>query len=224
MKKPAWALIATVVGLAGCAPAYRVRVNTYSELDGPLDQSAKIYIATDPNSQNPILHKQIVSKIRDLLSGDGYSPVETPQAAAYTLTFEMGIDSQRVLDYMPISRPFSGFYGGGGRYGRGFGIGWGYSTYVPYVDTVYTHWLRMKLYAMKKDASQNPQDGETARRSDRPTVWLGEAMVATESPEFRETINYLLVGCLQYLGVDTKEWVSITIKQNDPRIQGITAE
>lgn len=223
MKTLAWMLIATAAGLAGCTPSYRVRVNTYSELDGLLDQGARIYVAADPNSENPILRRQIASKIRDLLSGDGFHPVETPQGAAYALTFEMGIDSQRVMDYAPMSRSFGGFFGGGGRYGRGFGMGWGYSTYVPYVETVYNHWLRMKLYSMK-DASPDPENDKSVRLSDRQTVWLGEAMVGTESPEFREAVNYLLVGCVQYLGIDTEEWVSITIKRSDPRIQGITTE
>ncbi|HSV98530.1 MAG TPA: hypothetical protein VLI39_00045 [Sedimentisphaerales bacterium] len=223
MARLAWILVAAAAPLAGCTPAYRVRVNTYSELDGPLDQAARIYVAADPNSENPILRRQIASKIRDLLSGDGYNPVETQQGAAYTLTFEMGIDSQRVMDYASMSRSFGGFFGGGGRYGRGFGMGWGYSTYVPYVETVYNHWLRMKLYSMK-DASPNPENDKSVRLSDRQTVWLGEAMVGTESPEFREAVNYLLVGCIQYLGVDTEEWISLPIKKDDPRIQGITTE
>jgi hypothetical protein len=186
-----------------------------------LDQGAPIYVAVDPNSQNPILRRQIASKIRDLLSGDGYRPVESAQAAAYTLTFEMGIDSERVVDYMAVSGPFGGYYGG--HRGRGFGMGFGYSTYVPYVDTVYTHWLRMRLYATK-DTTPNTEAGEPVRPADRQTVWLGEALVGTESPEFREAVNYLLVGCVQYLGVDTEEWVSLTIKNDDPRIRGITAE
>jgi hypothetical protein len=222
MTRLAWILVAASAALAGCTPSYRVHVNTYSELGGPLDRSAPIYIAVDPNSRNPILRRQIAAKIRDLLSGDGFNPVDTAEAATYTLTFEMGIDSERVLDYMPVSGPFGGYYGYGGHHG-GFGMGLGYSTYVPYIDTIYTHWLRMRLYAAK-DTAQKPEDSEPTRLSERQTVWLGEALVGTESPEFREAVNYLLVGSIQYLGVDTKEWVTMTIKKDDPRIQGITTE
>jgi len=220
MTKLTWLLVAATATLTGCTPSYKVHVNTYSELDGTLNQGAPIYVAADPNSQNPILRRQIASKIRDLLSGDGYNPVESPEAAAYTLTFEIGINSERVLDYMPINQPYGGFYGG--HHGR-FGMGFGYSTYVPYIDTIYTHWLRMRLYATK-DATRNTEDGQTAQMSGRQTIWLGEALVGTESPEFREAVNYLLVGCIQHLGVDTEEWVSMTIKEDDPRILGISAE
>lgn len=221
MTRPAWMLVAMTAALGGCTPSYRVHVNTYSELDGPLDPATPIYVAVDPNSQNPILRRQIASKIRDLLSGDGYNPVEKPQTAAYTLTFEVGIDSERVLDYAPVSRPFGGYYGGYS--GGGFGWGLGYSTYTPYINTIYTHWLRMRLYATK-DTDQKAESGEAVRPDGRQTVWLGEALVGTESPELREAVNYLLVGCVQYFGVDTEEWATITIKKDDPRIQGITTE
>lgn len=218
MTRLAWILIVAVAALAGCTPAYKVHVNTYSELGEPLDQSAPIYIAADPNSQNPILRRQIAAKIRDLLAGNGYNPVESVEAAAYMLTFEMGIDSERVMDYAPVSRPYGGFYGGGGRYGRGFGWGLGYTTYMPYIETIYTHWLRMRLYTAKAAG------GEPVRPADRQTVWLGEAIVGTDNPELREAVNYLLVGCIEYLGSDTKEWVTMTIKADDPRIVGITTE
>jgi hypothetical protein len=222
MAKSAWILVAAAAALAGCTPSYRVHVNTYSELDGPLDQAAPIYVAVDPNSQNPILRRQIASKIRDLLLGDGFHPVETAEAATYTLTFEVGIDSERVLDYALVGRPFGSYYGGYRR-GGGFGWGLGYSTYEPYIDTIYTHWLRMRLYATKSPGP-NTEGGETVRPAGRQTVWLGEALVGTETPELREAVNYLLVGCVQYLGADTEEWVTMTIKEDDPRIQGITAD
>jgi len=221
MNRLAWILVAAAACVAGCTPTYRVHVNTYSELDGPLDRAAPIYIAVDPNSQNPILRRQIASKIRDLLQGNGYNPVEKMEAAAYLLTFELGMDSERVLDYAPIYRPYGGYYGGG-YYGGGFGWGLGYTTYMPYVETLYTHWLRMRLYTTGGTSGQPA--GEPVRPLDRQTVWVGEAVVGTDSPEFREAVNYLLVGCLEYLGVDTEEWVTEKIKPDDPRILGITAE
>ena len=58
------------------------------------------------------------------------------------LTFEMGVDSQRVMDYMPVQGPFGGYYYG--RHGGHFGWGYGYTAYMPYIDTIYTHWLKMK--------------------------------------------------------------------------------
>jgi hypothetical protein len=222
MSKLTWILVAAASTVAGCTPMYRVHVNTYSELGEPLNHAAPIYIAVDPNSQNPILRRQIASKIRVLLEGGGYTPVDKMEAAAYMLTFEAGMDSERVLDYAPISRPYGGYYGGG-YYGRGFGMGLGYTTYMPYVDTIYTHWLRMRLYDLKA-AGQKPEGGAPPRLTGRQTVWQGEALVGMDSPELREAVNYLLVGGIEYLGADTEEWVTVKIKADDPRILGIESE
>ena len=85
------------------------------------------------------------------------------EAAAYSLTFEVGMDSERVLDYAPVQRPYGGYLWRTVR--RAFGWGLGYTTYMPYVDTVYTHWLRMRLYATKKDEASRRSEPQTARRS-----------------------------------------------------------
>jgi hypothetical protein len=210
-----WILIAAAACMAGCTPSYRVHVNTYSDLAEPIDQSAPIYVASDPNSQNPILRRQIATKIRDLLEGNGHNPVEKLEAAAYVLTFEMGMDSERVLEYAPLYRPYGGYYGGyhRGLYGPRFGWGgFGYTTYMPYIETVYTHWLRMRLYSAR-DADQ--------KLPSRQTVWLGEAVTGTGNPDLREAVDYLLAACLEYFPIDTKEWVVVTIKRDDPRILGI---
>ena len=195
-----------------------MHVNTYSELDGPLNPAAPIYVATDPNSPNPILRRQIASKIRDLLEGNGYNPVEKLEAAGYSLTFEVGIDSERVLDYAPVQRPYGGFYGG--RYGGHYGWGFGYTTYMPYD--------RHDVHPLAQDETLRHEERTEDEAGSSPQIarWSGWAKpsVGTDNPELREAVNYLLVGCLEYLGVDTEEWVTVKIKADDPRILGITAE
>jgi hypothetical protein len=42
--------------------------------------------------------------------------------------------------------------------------------------------------------------------------------------ETADRANYLLVACIEYFGVDTREWVTTTIKRDDPRILGIAEE
>lgn len=201
-------ILGTVACTAGCRLAYRVHVNTFSELATPLSPTASIYVVADSNSPNPILARQIESKITELLRGRGYKPVETADAADYLLTTQIGMDSEKFLDYSPVFRPFGGFYYGGHFHGWELG----YTTYVPYVDTVYRHWLRMKLLA-----------GHT-RATQENLVWLGEATTGTGDPELREAVNYLLVGCVEYLGVDTREWITMKIRRDDPRILSIAGE
>ena len=208
MKTWGMILTAAIAGLAGCTPGYRVHVNTFADPNRPVTQGASVFVVQDPNAGNPILRRQVASKIDELLQGYGYSPVATADRANYLLTFETGFNSNEVVDFTPIYRPFGGFYGGfGGRFHHG---GFGYTTYVPYVDTIFEHWLRMRLYT-KHGTALNQAN----------VVWLGEALTGADNPELRQAVNYLLVGCMEHFPVDTHEWIAMTIKRTDPRIQGL---
>jgi len=201
-------LLLIVAAGAGCTPTYTVHVNTFSEIKEPLSQTTPIYVSVDPNSRNPILADVIAAKARALLRERGYTPAEKAAGAGYTLTFRAGIDSTRVLDYMPVSRPFGGFYG---FYGGGFRhFGYGYSTYVPYIETVYAHWMEMRLFTQ----------GPNAKDKTRP-IWIGEAVVGRSDAELRASVNYLLIGLFDHFGADTQRWVSLRLKENDPRIEGL---
>ncbi len=202
-------LLLVAAGGAGCTSTYTVHVNTFSEIKDPLSQTTPIYVSIDPNSRNPILADVIAAKTRALLEERGFTPTDKAEGAGYRLTVRAGIDSTRVLDYMPVYRPYGGFYGFYGGYHH---FGYGYSTYVPYIETVYAHWLEMRLYAQ----------GPNAKDRTRP-VWIGEAVVGRSDAELRESVNYLLIGLLDYFGADTQRWVSIRLKRDDPRVEGLAA-
>jgi hypothetical protein len=201
-------LLTVAACAAGCTPAYTVHINTFSEIKDSLSPTASIYVLSDPNSRNPILADAIAARARTLLQDREYTVADKAEDAAYRLTFRAGIDSTRVPDYMPVSRPFGGFYGG---FGHGFrGMGYGYTTYVPYMETVYVHWLEVRLY---------PQ-GENAKDKARP-IWIGEAVVGRSDAELRESINYLLAGLMEHFPADTRRWVTMRLKEDDPRVQGL---
>ena len=193
---------------AGCTPVYTVHVDTFSQLKGPLPAGTSIYVSADPNSRNPILAETIASKLRSLLQERGYTPAPKAEGAAYMLTFRAGIDSTRVLDYAPVARPY-GFYGGFGGWHHGFGYGYGYS-YVPYIETVYAHWLETRLYPQGENAGSPPQP-----------VWIGNAVAGMNTPELRLTINFLLVGFIDFFATDTERWVHVRLREDDPRVQAL---
>ena len=202
-------LLVAALGAAGCTPTYRVHVNTFLQPKEPLSQGSSIYVAVDPNSRNPILAQKIAIKIRTMLQDQGYTAAEKAEGAQYTLQFRAGVNMSEYLDYMPVAQPFgySGFYGG---FYRPYGWGFGYTTYLPYIETIYAHWMEMRLY-------RGPAGGRTQ------PVWIGEAIVGMDKPELREAVNYLLVGLMEYFGEDTEHWVTITLKDKDPRVLAVTA-
>jgi len=199
-------ILAAVAGAAaGCAPAYRVQVNGYTEQTEPIARNAALYVAADPNAPNPIFQKQIKENAETLLRGYGYTVAPAPAGADYLVSFLVGMKSESYMGYTPTYRPHFGARGG---YPNAFLFG--YSTYTPYMDTYYDQWLTLKL--TKSDA--------TGAAVGEP-VWIGEAMLNTERAELRETVNYLLIGCIEYLGVDTGRNVAVRIRKDDPRLQDL---
>lgn len=197
-------IILTLTGwiAAGCTPGYRVQVNGYTELSEPIARNATLCVAGDPNAPNPIFQRQIKENAETLLRGYGYTITETPAGADYQVNFRVGMKSETYMGYTPVYRPHFGARGG---YPNAFLFG--YSTYTPYLDTYYDQWLILKL--TKVDA--------TGAAVGEP-VWIGEAMLNTEQADLRETVDYLLIGCLEYIGVDTGRNVAVRIRKDDPRL------
>lgn len=204
-------LLLAAIGVAGCTPTYRVHVNTYSQFKEPLTQGTSIYVAVDPNSRNPILANRIASKMRSMLRDLGYDVPEKPEAAQYTATFRAGVNRESYLDYMPVAQPF-GYYGLYGGWYRPYGWGFGYTTYVPYIDTIYAYWLDTRLYGR----------GDIIKGKTQP-VWIGEAVVGMDEPGTRQAMNYLLVGLMDYFGQDTEKWVTVTLKKDNPQVLAVAA-
>jgi hypothetical protein len=180
-----------------------VHVNGFSELDQPIKDKASIYVSVDPNSQNPIFDSQIKAKIEELLEWHGYVPATNVELSDYRLAFQVGLDSRRVSGYAPLYRPSMGFQD---RYWGDYHFG--YTSYVPYVDTNYDQWLVMKVFAPDRSSASDAEQ----------VVWIGEAVAGTSVADLRYIVNYLLVAGFEYLGVDTGKQMTLTIPPDDPRI------
>ena len=208
MNKLCIILISILICTTGCSTAYRVHFNGFSELDQPIRDKASIYVTVDPNSQNPIFDKEIKAKIEMLLKSHGYIPAPKVELSDYRLAFQAGLDSRRVSGYTPLYRPFIGFHN---RFRGDYHFG--YTSYVPYIDTYYDQWLVMKVFARDRaDASDAGQ-----------VVWIGEAMTDTSVADIRRVVNYLLIAGFEYFGVDTKKQMALTISPDDPRIIRISS-
>jgi hypothetical protein len=196
-------LLTISICAAGCTTTYSVHVNGFSELGQSISDKASIYVTVDPNFQNPIFDKEIKAKIEMLLKSHGYIPAPDIEPADYRLAFQVGLDSHRVTDYTPLHRPFMGFHN---RYWGDYNFG--YTSYIPYSETIYDQWLVMKVFTT----------GGTAASQAGQVVWIGEAMTDTRIPDLRQIVNYLLVAGFQYFGADTKRQMVLTIGPDDPRI------
>lgn len=210
MTRTAWTiLMPSLMALAtGCSSAYRVHINGYSELSEPVDRTAPVYVATDPNSENLIFQRQVKAKVERLLREGGYAVAETHEKATYEIAFRVGRVSREIVDHSPVVDVRAGFYGGYGRH-----PGFGPMIYTPYYDTEYRQWLVLRLFRTSPDPAAPKQ-----------LVWVGEATMETERDAIRQTVDYLLVACIEYLGVDTRRETTIKIEKDDPRVLDIEGQ
>src|SRR4030042_227757 len=195
MNKLYLILLTIPIYAAGCTTTYRVQVNGFSELAQSIRDKASIYVAVDPNSQNPIFYKEIKAKIEMLLKSHGYIPAPDVEQADYRLAFHVGLDSHRVTGYTPLYSPFMGFHD---RYWGDYNFG--YTRYVPYFETFYDQWFVMKVFATGRD--------DTSKTGQ--VVWIGEAMTDTGDADLRRVVDYLLIAGFEYFGVDTKRQSALT--------------
>jgi hypothetical protein len=207
MNKLCLVLLSISICISGCSTVYTVRVNGFSKIDEPIKEKASIYVKVDPNSQNPIFDNEIKTKIEILLKERGYVPAPNAPLSDYRLTFQAGLDSRKVAGYEPLYHPFVGFHD---RYWGDYHFG--YTSYVPYIDTYYDHWLVMKVFASEPDAAPKTEQ----------VVWIGEAMAGTRVADLRGVVDYLLVTSFEYFGEDTGRQIVLRIPPDDPRIIRIT--
>jgi hypothetical protein len=80
--------------------------------------------------------------------------------------------------------------------------------YFPYSDTYYDRWLSMKVFTQDNDTNSD----------DEKVIWVGEAMISTSGDDIRRVIDYLLVGCFEYFGVDTSRQRELIIAEDNPEI------
>lgn len=198
----------TIFVCLGCTASYNVGVNGYSSTGRSLsipDESLFV-VVTDSNVANPILQKEIGTKIRKILTDMGYAV--NGEQPDYYLLFDYGIDSGRaVTDVIPIyHREYYYDYWYPPFYDHG------YTTYIPYSSVLYTRWLVLKLV-----------DGKayTESRQAEP-LWICEVASAGAGSDLRELINYLLVAAFDHFGQDTGRQLVEVIRRDDERVRALS--
>jgi len=196
MRKLCPVLVGMVLALSGCAESYRVYVNGYAKVAEQIPSNARIYVAIDPDSSNPLFDNEIKVKLVKLLADRGYQPIDDPKNE-YRMTFNFRIGSHVEEDVEFVS----GGYSMVGRH-RAFAAG-GY--YAPYYRTEWDLMMQLKLYK-----------GETV-------VWVGETVTSKYYADKRKAVDYLVVAALEYFGKDTGSKQLLTINEKDPRIIDVGA-
>jgi hypothetical protein len=217
MKKYVGLILLGLLGavLWGCATprTYRVQVNGYTESPAPsLAPGVSLFVLEDQQAPNPLLEKEVKTKIEKLLEKHGYflAPYDR---ADYYLSFAFGLGTPQTVS---VTTPAWGIgWGFGPGYcGRGIstGIFWpGCGPFYTESQTLYDRWLRLTV-------AEGKYFRETGKS--RP-VWVGEVRSTGVSGDLREVLNSLLVAAFEQFGKNTGKAVLTDIKQNDPRLRDL---
>ena len=199
---------------SGCATYYPVRFNGYvSKEEGlkPPVAGSSIYVKEEENPKNALFSAEVRSKISRILLAKGFQDGSADKAD-FLLEYSYGISPGIVSGVRPEIQPpevgtVQSFTETGERR-TAYITSPSYTAYVPYRYTVYTSELTLQLLDARAMRGKNR----------REVVWLGETSTTGQNPDLRETINYLLVTSLDYIGKDTRKSVSRTLARDDPEV------
>jgi hypothetical protein len=156
-----------------------------------------------PNAGNPLLEKEVATKIGRLLEQQGYRS-SSPEKADFRLTFSYGMDRgpvriesirrpQTVRTYDPDKTTTS------------------YSTVDTYQPVSIQYFVR-SLAVRVFDARKLRESG------DAEVVWAADTLSEGTSADLRETLNYLLVATFEHFGQDTGKAIRMELTPGDSRI------
>lgn len=193
-----------ILGATSCA-TYRIDVTGYLDPARPpsLVPGKTIFVVQSPEADNPLLEREVASKIAKLLKEKGY-PLSPAEDADFHLVFRYGIGRgplhtgfiprpQDIRAYDPYSKT------------------WYYETvyrYEPYSIQYLTRSLSIRVI----DAHKLRESGQTE------VVWAGDTVSEGESRDLRSVIDYLLVTTFDYFGKDTGRTVQTTLAPTDLRV------
>jgi hypothetical protein len=207
-------LLSVLTGAAvfsGCAAAYQVRVNGYTDPPAPTPfyPGSTFFVIDNKETKNPLLDKEVKAKINLLLERQGYALVPF-EKAEYYLFFTYGIGSSSGASVAMPDYSVGFGLGYGYYWPRSYAFFWpGYVSYPGYVEPLYDRWLLL-----------NVVEGKYYRETGQfRTLWVGESRSTGTSSDIREVINSLLLAAFARFGQNTGKAVTVDIKAADPRLR-----
>ncbi len=194
---------------SGCGwSLYTVKVNGYAEpLAGQtLAPGASLSVVLDPKAANPILERQVGTKLSFALNNSGWSVVSggnTDLKLTFSYGRRQGIETKTRVVEEP-GRPVVVT----SRDEKGRLVTTEVDTpprtrYLQEQVTVYDLWLKVRVSRI--------EDGEV--------VWIGEATTRSTAGDLRPVLNYLIAGLIKVFGLDTGHQRRFVISTDDPVVQ-----
>jgi hypothetical protein len=184
---------------------HHIHVTGYLDPSCPssLVPGKRVFVVQNTEADNPILEKEIASKIEKLLEQKGYAP-STEEGADFHLFFSYGMRMGPVRSETVT-----------------------HSHRVPVYDaekkeTRYETVYRASERCVQQYASSlsiRVMNSEKMRESDHiEVVWASDTTSEGKETDLRDTLNYLLVATFDYFGQDTGKAVGVIFWPYDKRV------
>jgi len=188
-----------------CSSKYYVGVNGYVDKDKVVVPSKSIYVITNTQAPNPLLAKEVSTKIENYLRANGYNVTNELENSDYVLSSAFDIDSG-------VTKSYSGSYT---TTSYKLNIHTGKYELIPKTRSYsgsrkeYTRYLVLVLLDTK----------ELISTGEAMPLWVAEVNSSGSNPDLRSAIDYLLVAALDYYGEDTQGRKVQSLSIRDDRVQ-----
>lgn len=206
----------SILLISSCT-TYKINVNGYLNPDCPFDlqPDSSFYIVHNPSASNPLLEKEVASKIGKILQDKGFRLAA--QDADFHILFNYGIDRGPLeLGTITHRKPASTK-----------------NVYTYNSSTGKYDWVQVEVPGSEKEESYSVQNytrslsigiidaARSIKTGKSEFAWMGETVSEGTSSDLRDVINYLLVATFDYLGQDTGKAVRVRLIRGNPRVKSI---
>jgi len=203
--------LALAGSLAACATPFKADVSRFAaELPAPQGESFAV-VAEDPELAGGLEFSMYADLVGQELSELGYVPADSPSEASLLVRFDYDVDNgrERVRSTNVGAGPAFGPWGGWGRFGGfGFGRGWGFGFYDPWLAgpqvrsyTVYTSGIDLKI--------DSTASGER--------LFEGKAQAVSRSNRLQTLVPNLVDAIFTDFPGNSGETLRITIRDDDTK-------
>lgn len=197
--------IGTIIAAVGCVPRYAINVTGYLDTEKPFSftTSNTFSVVQNTEAENPLLEKEVSSKISKLLEDKGFPQASAEEADFHIVYWYLIEQGPLHTDSIPINQSI--FF-----YDPYIGT-WSFNpvtTYQTYSVQHYTRSLSVRVIDAHKSRDSNQAE----------VIWAADTVSEGGSRDLREILNYLLVATFNYFGQDTGKQVRLKLTPKDPQV------
>ncbi len=247
MLKRSIILLIPILLLSSCSK--RIEIQTYADVDSipkGFTPGASFFIFSKPDD-NKLLAKEVVEKTGKALKNKGYT-IADKHSAQYYLFISYNLESEKRTIRVPETVGQTSVLTSGNAYGSANDSSYGNyngnmygdlngawsgnsftqssancsASYTDHAVATQTAFVPQEITFFNKSILLQAYDAKQYRESEKESIiWQAICSNFDEDPDLRNSIDYLLISSLEYLGKNTQKSIQIKINNGDSKVKQI---